>query len=98
VRQTAAPTPNKIRLIFSLMILPRFRFIAGVSRRWKRLYTQFQREEYRKRVPDEEEFNKLISTSITSAASIADTGEWVARKIDYRLHHRTKPFCRISKR
>ena len=50
-----------------------FRFIAGVNRRFRRLYTQFQQQEYRKRVPNPEDFEKLVSTSLTSAASIAES-------------------------
>ena len=50
-----------------------FRFVAGVSRRWRRLYTQFQQEELRKRVQDRLDFMTLISTTITSAASIAES-------------------------
>ena len=44
-----------------------------MSRRFRSLYTQFQQEEYRKRVPDPDEFDLLISTSLTSAASIAES-------------------------
>ena len=59
--------------IFEFIGPYQFRFIAGVSKRFRCLYTQFQKKEYRKRVPDEEKFNKLISTTLTSAASIAES-------------------------
>ena len=59
--------------IFEFIGSYHFRFIAGVSRRWRYLYTQFQREEYRKRVQNKQDFEKLISTSITSTASIAES-------------------------
>ena len=60
-------------LIFEFIGLHHFRFVAGVSRRWRSLFTQFQREEYRKMVPNEEAFNGLISTSTTSTVSIAES-------------------------
>lgn len=60
-------------LIFEFIGLHHFRFVAGVSRRWRSLFTQFQRGEYRNRVPDEEVFNRLISTSTTSTVSIAES-------------------------
>jgi hypothetical protein len=59
--------------IFEFIGLHHFRFVAGVSRRWRRLYTQFQREEYRKRVPDWDDFGRLISTSTTSTVAIAES-------------------------
>ena len=58
--------------IFEFVGLNHFRFIAGVSQRWRRLYTRFQEQEYRNRMPNEQ-FTLLISTSLTSAASIAES-------------------------
>ena len=59
--------------IFEFIGTGHFCFVAGVSRRWRRLYTQFQQKEYRKRVQNEEEFEKMISTLLTTTASIAES-------------------------
>ena len=59
--------------IFAFIGPYHFRFVASVSRRWRRLYTQFQQNEYRKREQRDEGFDELIATTITSTASIAES-------------------------
>ena len=66
---------STLLLIFEFIGPYHFRFIAGVSRRWRSLYTQFQRQTFIQLLQNakEEETPPLIFTSITCTSSIAES-------------------------
>ena len=82
--------------IFQFVGANHYRFVAGVNRRFRKLYHDFQNQEYRKQIT-RPYFERLISTRITSTASIAESRSRAKIFLSDTADHELSYLLRIEK-